>query len=116
MFPENCWLQRFEILRQAIDRIKPNMGLNERNSFNTWIDADYWLMGLIYNILFKNRNLKEPLTIEKRGGTVTTLQKEINKIIRAKKSDEYYVRNINRLGNLRERLKDSCEIYDKYVQ
>jgi hypothetical protein len=116
MFPENCWLQRFEILRQAIDRIKPNMGLNERNSFNTWIDADYWLMGLIYNILFKNRNLKEPLTIEKQGGTVTTLQKEINKIIRAKKSDEYYVRNINRLGNLRERLKDSCEIYNKYVQ
>ena len=115
-FPANCWRERFEVLRQTIERIKANIGLNERDSFKTWIDADYWLFGLIYHILFKNRNLKASLSREKRGGGSTTLQEEIIKIIRSKQRDDNYVRNTNRLGNLRDRLQESCEIYNKYVQ
>lgn len=115
-FPTNCWRERFEILRQTIERIKTNIGLNERDSFKTWIDADYWLFGLIYHILFKNRTLKASLSIEKREGGTTTLQEEIMNLIRAKQGDNNYVRNTNRLGNLRERLSESCEIYNKYVQ
>lgn len=115
-FPTNCWCERFEILRQTIERIKANIGLNERESFKTWIDADYWLFGLIYHILFKNRTLKASLSREKRGGGTTTLQEEIMNKIRAKQRDDNYVRNTNRLGNLRNRLSESCEIYKKYVQ
>lgn len=115
-FPTNCWRERFEILRQTIERIKINIGLNERDSFKTWIDADYWLFGLIYHILFKNRTLKASLSREKREGGTTTLQEEIMNMIRAKQGDNNYVRNTNRLGNLRERLSESCEIYNKYVQ
>lgn len=83
---------------------------------HTWIDADYWLFGLIYHILFKNRTLKASLSREKREGGTTTLQEEIMNMIRAKQGDNNYVRNTNRLGNLRERLSESCEIYNKYVQ
>lgn len=115
-FPTNCWRERFEILRQTIERIKTNIGLNERDSFKTWIDADYWLFGLIYHILFKNRTLKASLSREKREGGTTTLQEEIMNMIRAKQGDNNYVRNTNRLGNLRDRLSESCEIYNKYVQ
>lgn len=115
-FPTNCWRERFEILRQAIERIKINIGLNERDSFKTWIDADYWLFGLIYHILFKDRTLKASLSREKREGGTTTLQEEIMNMIRAKQGDNNYVRNTNRLGNLRDRLSESCEIYNKYVQ
>lgn len=115
-FPTNCWRERFEILRQTIERIKTNIGLNERDSFKTWIDADYWLFGLIYHILFKNRTLKASLSREKQEGGTTTLQEEIMNMIRAKQGDNNYVRNTNRLGNLRERLSESCEIYNKYVQ
>lgn len=115
-FPTNCWRERFEILRQTIERIKTNIGLNERDSFKTWIDADYWLFGLIYHILFKSRTLKASLSREKREGGTTTLQEEIMNMIRAKQGDNNYVRNTNRLGNLRERLSESCEIYNKYVQ
>lgn len=115
-FPTNCWRERFEILRQTIERIKTNIGLNERDSFKTWIDADYWLFGLIYHILFKNRTLKASLSREKREGGTTTLQEEIMNMIRTKQGDNNYVRNTNRLGNLRERLSESCEIYNKYVQ
>lgn len=115
-FPTNCWRERFEILRQTIEQIKTNIGLNERDSFKTWIDADYWLFGLIYHILFKNRTLKASLSREKREGGTTTLQEEIMNMIRAKQGDNNYVRNTNRLGNLRDRLSESCEIYNKYVQ
>ncbi len=115
-FPDNCWLQRFDILRQTIERIKTGMELNERASFSTWIDADYWLLGLIYHTLFKNKTLKDSLIREKRRGVTITLHEEIRNKIRTKKKDEYYLRNTNRLGNLRERLSESCEIYDKYVQ
>lgn len=115
-FPTNCWRERFEILRQTIEQIKTNIGLNERDSFKTWIDADYWLFGLIYHILFKNRTLKASLSRKKREGGTTTLQEEIMNMIRAKQGDNNYVRNTNRLGNLRDRLSESCEIYNKYVQ
>ena len=92
------------------------MGLNEKNSFSTWIEADYWLFGLIYYIIFDGKRLSTTLTREKRGGSTTTLQEEINAKIRSKKGNGDYIRNTNRLGNLRERLKDSCEIYNHYVQ
>ena len=35
------------------------MNLNEDNAFTSWIDADYWLFGLIYQILFNGKSLVE---------------------------------------------------------
>lgn len=114
-FPHNCWRERFENLKVAIEKIKASMGLNERNSFSTWIEADYWLFGLIYHIVFKGNTLKETLVRKKEDGVIT-LQDEINNKIRDKKENDNYIKNINRLGNLRERLRESCEIYNDYVQ
>lgn len=116
IFPDNCWKKRFENLKHDIERIKTSMGLKEKKSFSTWIEADYWLFGLIYYIIFDGKRLSATLTREKRGGLTTTLQDEINAKIRSKKTNGDYIKNTNRLGNLRERLKDSCEIYNHYVQ
>lgn len=115
-FHNNCWPERFNNLEQTIKRVKANMGLNARNSFSTWIDADYWLFGLIYHIVFKGKSLNETLS-RKEGDTEKTLQNEISTKIEEKKNGgNNYMKNTNRLGNLRERLKESCEIYSKYVQ
>lgn len=120
-FPNNCWPQRFEILRQCVEKIKPYMGLNERDSFNTWIDADYWLFGLIYHTIFKNKTLIDSLSREGPRGKTITIKYEINKKINEKTNERInpkaqdYLRNTNRLGNLRERLSESCKIYDNYV-
>lgn len=113
-FPDDCWKERFSILRNTIERLKTHMPLNEKNSFSTWIEADYWLFGLIYYIVFEGKALNE-LVRKKRDGAETTLPNEINERIRSKKKLFDYVKNTNRLGNLRERLKDSCEIYGNYV-
>lgn len=115
-FPDNCWSERFNNLEQTIERVKTSMDLNARNSFSTWIDADYWLFGLIYHIVFKGESVNETLS-RKEGDTEITLQNEISTKIEEKKNGRNnYMRNTNRLGNLRERLKESCEIYSKYVQ
>ena len=107
VFPDDCWKQRFMVLRNAVNNLKPNFDLNKDNAFTSWIDADYWLFGLIYHLVFKGKHLK---------ADVTGLVDEINKKIRARRRDEYYTKTPNRLGNLRERMKESINIVGKYVQ
>ncbi len=116
IFPNSCWKLRFSNLKNAIERIKPNIGLNEKKSFSTWMEADYWLFGLIYYIVFDGKTLTDTLTRTKEDGLTTTLEDEIKVKINSRKSDTYYMKNTNRLGNLRERLRDSSEIYSHYVQ
>ena len=107
VFPDDCWKQRFIILRDAINSLKPNFDLNKDNAFTSWIDADYWLFGLIYHLVFKGKQLK---------ADVSGLVDEINKKIRTSRRNEYYTKTPNRLGNLRERMKESINIVGKYVQ
>ncbi len=107
VFPGDCWKQRFVILQNAINALKSNLGLNKDNAFTSWIDADYWLFGLIYYLVFEGKTLKSDTS-----GLVT----ELTRKIKTKRGDEYYSKTPNRLGNLRERMKESIVIFKKYVQ
>ncbi len=79
------------------------MTLEKGDSFKSWIDADYWMFGLIYNILFKGKSF-----VIKTG-----LINDIKNAIEAKKADTAYSKSPNRLGYLRERLVDSIEIFNR---
>lgn len=107
IFPNNCWIQRFNILKTAVAELKPNMGLNNKNAFTSWIDADYWLFGLIYQIVFKGKTLMDDKT---------TLISSVRREIRRKKQDADYSKSPNRLGNLRERIEKSIDFVGRYVQ
>lgn len=115
VFHENCWHERFNNLRQTLERIKPNMGLDGRNAFKTWVEADYWLFGLIYHVVFEGKSLNETLSRKEGEGTVTLSDELSAKIEEKKKDENNYMKNTNRIGNLRERLKESYEIYARYV-
>ena len=106
-FPGNCWAQRFEILKDAVAELKPNMGLNDKNAFTSWIDADYWLFGLIYQIVFKGQTL-----VADKAALIESMGKEISR----KKRDAVYSKSPNRLGNLRERMESSINLIGRYVQ
>lgn len=108
-FPNQCWTERYERLREAVDRLKPMFRLAEksRDAFASWIDADYWLFGLIYYIVFEGKQLKDDLT---------NIDRRINAEISERKKSEYYSKAPNRLGNLRERLDRSISIIGLYVQ
>lgn len=107
VFPGDCWKQRFVVLRDTVKSLKPNFDLNKDNAFSSWIDADYWLFGLIFHIVFKGKKLQDDST---------RLVDEVKKKIRVKRKDDYYAKTPNRLGNLRERMKESIIIVGKYVQ
>ena len=106
-FPNDCWAERLTTLHDAVNELKASMNLNEDNAFTSWIDADYWLFGLIYQILFNGKSLVE----EK----AELIEKVKNKI-QTKRADASYSKSPNRLGNLRDRLSDSITIFSEYVQ
>ena len=100
-FPNEMWKDRFRIIKDTIGILKQHMNLDKGNSFRSWIDADYWLFGLIYIILFKG----ETITIT--NGLVNAVKQEIEN----KKEDSNYTKTPNRLGYLRDRLVNSINIY-----
>lgn len=106
-FSKESWLDRFERIRNAVDGIKYKMELDEKKTaFKGWIDADYWLFGLLYWMLFEGKTVNFE----------DSLIKEVSEEIKKKKSDGYYAKNPNRLGNLRERINASINIYKKYAK
>ena len=106
-FPDNCWRKRFETLKAAVTELKPNMGLNDKNAFTSWIDADYWLFGLIYQIVFQGKTL-----VDAKAALIESMSIEIS----SKKRDVDYAKSPNRLGNLRDRMEKSISLIGRHVQ
>lgn len=104
-FPDNCWRTRYDNLLVALTTLRPNMQLNDKNAFVSWIDADYWLFGLIYWIVFKGENLNDEILEQLCNTIKNTIQK--------KKSE--YSKTPNQLGHTRERVKESIDIYENHV-
>lgn len=113
-FPNDAWKERFVNLRGALAKIKSMMSLKDNTSFNAWYEADYWLFGLIFQILFKGKNLNESLGRIVRGRE-RTLKVDIKRQIDNDRSDASFSKNANRIGNIRNRLVKSCNIFSNYV-
>ena len=117
-FPENCWKQRYDKLLSEIQKLKDKMQLNDKNAYLSIIDADYWLFGLIYCVVFEGKVLKDD--------TVDVLCKKIAEEILSKKGPDKeenknadqkaYSRTPNLLGHTRERINESIKIYQNYVR
>lgn len=108
-FPNECWLQRYETLKQSVEDMKKEFVLNKNEAFSSWIDADYWLFGLIYYIVFEGKVL-----VDNRADLFRKIKNRIK--VAKGTSASGYSKNPNQLGNLRARLIDSLSIYKKYVQ
>ncbi len=102
------WKERFKKLSQAITGLKDKMNLDKKypDAFKSWIDADYWLFGLIYWIVFKGKeiNLERDWSME-----ITS------KIEKAKSSSDSYQRSPNLLSHLRNRLYDSVSLIKNHL-
>ena len=116
VFPTDIWKSRFDVMYEAITKLKPSMPLKDGKSFSAWYEADYWLFGLIYHILFDGKQLKETLTRINKAGRIKSLQEEISDRIRIDKKDPSFAKNTNRLGYIRSRLVASYSIFSQYVQ
>lgn len=107
LYQNKQWSKRYSNLREQIHKIKNLISSGHNGVFPSWIDADFWLFGLIYHVLFKNKSLTE--------GHEQELEKAIkNKIEKAKKENKHKARP-NDLTFLRQRLEESIKIYSKHV-
>lgn len=106
VFPNKCWKNRFRQIRNCITSQKSNMGLSDREAFGSWIDADYWLFGLIYWVLFEGK------TINFVPELIYAIKKAITNV---RNAGSEYTRTPNLLGNLRARLQESIDIYNGYA-
>lgn len=110
IFPKDCWQLRYDKIRASINILLDKMGLESkggRKMFTSWIDADYWLLGLLYIILFEGKDIDINNDV---------LKEDITNAISIKKSNSEYAKSPNRLGHLRERITESIRIYNKYIQ
>ena len=110
VFSNGVWKQRYANIRQAVERIKQEWDLEtkeDKSAFKSWIDADYWLYGLIYHLLFLGNTLNDDI-----AGLITNIKAAI---IEKKDPEKGYPKTPNGLTNLRNRIKHSIEIYQPYV-
>lgn len=108
-FGDNQWEPRYARLKQTIESLKDKMNLDTKNgsSFRSWIDADYWLFGLIYWIVFKDKQID--LSID----WSLKINAEIKK--KRKNPNDSYAKTPNMLGHLRNRIQRSIELIQKYT-
>lgn len=109
IFPNQEWCARFVYVHNFLEQNKSHLGLDEKTtSFTSWIDADYWLYGLLYWVVFMGKILSN------EGELITSIRNEVtNKRNPMKNSD--YVKNPNRLGNLRDRMECSIKLFGDYA-
>ena len=84
------------------------MGLKDNRIFSSWYEADYWLFGLMYHVLFKGCKIREEYVAVDNRGRHVTLKSEIEAAIS-------FLKNSNRVTFIRNRLVESCNIYSSYV-
>ena len=101
-YKDEAWKTRYEVLHKEAEKLKEWMG-----NFTSIIDADYWLFGLIFSVVFENKTLKED-SLEK-------LAEELHNLANRAKRDEKHRSRPNQLTHLRRRINDSIRIYNKYV-
>ncbi len=101
-YKEEAWKSRYRNLHEEARKLKGIMG-----RFASVIDADYWLFGLVFWVVFENKFLKDD-SLEK-------LTKDLQELVNKAKKDEKHRSRPNQLTYLRGRINDSIRIYKKYV-
>lgn len=107
IFPDDVIRDRYNKLRDGVEQIKQYIHQDSDGAFKSWIDADLWLLGLIYYVVFEGKDL----SLE--GNKGEDLKQAISEEINSK--NEAYQKRSNALGHIRERIDKSIEIYSDYV-
>lgn len=113
LFPNQEWRERFVTVKSFLEKNKARLGLDEKSdAFKSWIDADYWLYGLLYFVVFEGSH------IAKEEELISAISSEVleKKNTKANKEAEEYSKNPNRVGNLRDRILRSIDIYENHAE
>lgn len=102
IFPNNDYQSRFTNLKNTINDLIDN------KEFPSIIDLDMHLFGLVYKIVFENKKID----LSRKSQLINDLNNKINYF----KKDENHTKTPAGLTHLRNRIKSSIEIYNKYEE
>lgn len=102
IFPNNDYQSRFNNLKSTIN------DLIDDENFTSIIDLDLYMFGLVYKIVFENKKID----LSRKSQLITDLQNQIKSF----KKDENHTKTPAGLTHLRNRIKSSIEIYNKYEE
>ena len=100
IFPDKKYETRFNELGESIK-------LLDTNQFNSIIDSDLYLFGLIYVMVFESKNINE--------AKISDLKGELDTKITRIKLDYAHKKTPSALKHLRYRIEESIRIYKRYV-
>lgn len=101
IFPDKKYEDRFVKLNEYL------VALDIPKTFTSIIDLDMYIFGLIYITILKDETLDTSKADE--------LKNDIERKIEEFKEDYYHKKAPNNLGNLRSRISDSIDIYEKHT-
>ena len=93
--------------QETIDILQENINLLEIKTLSSIIDADMYLLGLVYEVVFN----KKKIDIARKNDLKNDLSSEIEKL----KADSSHAKTPSLLKYLRNRLALSLEIYGRYM-
>jgi uncharacterized protein with ParB-like and HNH nuclease domain len=102
IFPDKKYDAQFNLLNSAIS----SLGIPKQ--YSSIIDADIYIFGLIYEIVFENKTID----VTKKDDLKNELSKKITEI----KNVPSHTKSPAALKHLRNRIATSIEIYKKYVK
>lgn len=102
IFPDNDYQSRFDNLKSTINNLIDN------KHFSSIIDTDVYLFGLVYKIVFENKKID----LSRKSQLINDLKNKINSF----KKDKNHNKSPAGLTHLRNRIKSSIEIYNKYEE
>lgn len=101
IFPEKKYKNDLSNLKDTLEQ------LDLFGEYTSIIDIDTYLFGLIYQIMFKKKNID---TSKK-----SQIYEKVIEKISDFKNDSSHQKSPNNLGHLRSRISQSIEIYEEYV-
>ena len=102
IFPDKNFTSRFVSLNDSVG------SLEIPKQYPSIIDSDIYLFGLIYEIVFENKEIDDTKKTELKG--------KLDDKIRIFKNDNSHRKSPAALKHLRNRINTSIEIYKKYIK
>lgn len=100
IFPDGNYQNHFDRLKETID------SLFDTKEFSSIIDLDIHLFGLVYKIVFENKSIDK--------SKKTELLLDLKGVIESLKKSDSHKKSPGNLKYLKERIKQSIEVYNKY--
>lgn len=102
VFPNNSWEGRISKLGVYLEKL-----LGGRYTFKSIIDIDMHLFGLVYYIIFENREI--------RDDKINELKDKILNESKNLQNDKQQSKSPNQLQHIRNRIEKSIEIYEEFI-